>query len=936
MNLFNIAAALTLNSAAYEKGLKSAEGDAKSFGNKLKSGLGTAAKVGAAAIAAAGTAVVAFGTDAVKTGEVFDSSMAQVAATMGMTMQELQTQVGSTETSFGHFEGTLRDFAQFMGANTAFSASQAADALNYMALAGYDAQTAMDMLPNVLNLAAAGGIELASASDMVTDAQSALGLSLDETSELVDKMAKASSKSNTSVAQLGEAMLTIGGTAKNLTGGTTELSTALGILADNGIKGSEGGTALRNILLSLTPKSEAAADAMKKIGMNAYDADGNMRPLREIFTEMNAAMANMSTEERQNTLADIFNKVDLKSVNALMSTTNDRWWELSDAIDGAWGTADGFDAAMERLKKIPDKINFKSVTNGFESIGVSAKDVTTDIKKIDFSTLTHSFESLGVSAEDVANAFDWTKGNAQDFAEAIWEISDGSFEDVLAAMPVDLKTLQIAFDNTKGAAQAMADTQLDNLAGDITLFQSALEGAKIVVSDEVTPTLREFVQFGSDAISTLSTAFQEGGLSGAMEALGTLLSDGLQMVIDTLPTIIEAGTGLLEALIQGIVDNLPQIAETVLVIIENLAASIGEFLPELMPAVEQAVYDVANKLVEHLPELLNALLLIMEGLAAGIGEAADVIIDELPKIIAGIVGFLTNKETLKTIIETGVTLLTSLIGAWEQIINTIVNFLPDIIDALLEFFLSKDTIKSLVDTGVSLLTSLVDNIETIIDTIVEVLPDIIVSITTAIIDSIPDIVQAGVDLFVALVQNLDDIIVKIVSAIPEIIKGIVEGFKEKFSDIAAIGKSLLEGIWDGIKNAKDWLKNKIKEWAGGLLDGIKGFFGIHSPSRVMRDIIGKNIVLGLADGVDLYGDEAVKEMETLAKDIVDAADVDASMRFDARRLSVSDAYPLSYNARMRNRGDVKITQNIYAAEMTPSEVFTEARLQQERWLLMNV
>ena len=103
------------------------------------------------------------------------------------------------------------------------------------------------MLPNVLNLAAAGGMELASASDMVTDAQSALGLTLDETSELVDKMAKASSKSNTSVAQLGEAILTVGGTAKTLSGGTTELNMALGVLADNGIKGAEGGTALRKI-----------------------------------------------------------------------------------------------------------------------------------------------------------------------------------------------------------------------------------------------------------------------------------------------------------------------------------------------------------------------------------------------------------------------------------------------------------------------------------------------------------------------------------------------------------------------------------------------------------------------------------------------------------------------------------------------------------------
>ena len=108
--------------------------------------------------------------------------------------------------------------------------------LNYMALAGYDAEKSMAMLPNVLNLAASGSMDLAHASDMITDTQSALGLSMDETTELVNKMAKTASSSNTSVSQLGEAMLQIGGSAKKLSGGTTELATILGILADNGMK----------------------------------------------------------------------------------------------------------------------------------------------------------------------------------------------------------------------------------------------------------------------------------------------------------------------------------------------------------------------------------------------------------------------------------------------------------------------------------------------------------------------------------------------------------------------------------------------------------------------------------------------------------------------------------------------------------------------------
>lgn len=153
---------------------------------------------------------------------------------------------------------------------------------------------------------------------MVTDAQSALGLTLEQTSMMVDQMARTSSKTNTSVAQLGEAFLTVGGTAKNLSGGVTELSTMLGVLADNGVKGSEGGTALRNIILSLSAPTDKAAKTLKSLGVQAFDAQGNMRPLNETFLDLQSALNNLSGEAKTQALDEIFNKTDLKSVEALL------------------------------------------------------------------------------------------------------------------------------------------------------------------------------------------------------------------------------------------------------------------------------------------------------------------------------------------------------------------------------------------------------------------------------------------------------------------------------------------------------------------------------------------------------------------------------------------------------------------------------------------
>lgn len=592
-------------------------GKVSGLGDKLKNGLATAAKAGAAALAAATAAVGAFAVASIKVGAEFDHSMSQVAATMGKTMEELNSEVATVELSTGTFTGTLREFAQQMGATTVFSATEAADALNYMALAGYDAEESMQALPNVLNLAAAGGIELASASDMVTDAQSALGLSMEESAELVDKMAMTASKSNTSVEQLGQAILTVGGTAKNLAGGTTELSTALGILADNGVKGAEGGTALRNIILSLTAPTDAAADTMKKLGVEVFDAEGNMKPLNETFGALNESLSKLTQEEQIQALSDIFNKRDLKSVNALLANTGERFDELSGYID-----------------------------------------------------------------------------------------------------------------NAAGAAEQMANTQLDNLNGDITLFKSALEGAQIAISDQLTPTLREWVQFGSEAVSTLSQAFQDGGLSGAMDALGTILSDGLSMVMEQLPEMVDAGMQLLGALGEGLNDNLPVIVDAATEIFGTLTSNLLEAAPELLDSAITIITTLADGLTEQLPELIpvaiDAILQLAEtltdpdslgkmvdsaiglimALADGLIEGLPKLIEKAPVIIENLVMGIANN--LPKLLQSGVTLVLKLAAGIIQAIPQLVQSIPQIISAIVNGFVSYAS--KIMDIGKNIVKGIWDGI----------------------------------------------------------------------------------------------------------------------------------------------------------------------------------------------------------------------------------
>lgn len=803
-------------------------GKFEKFGDIL-SGFGKAA---VAAVTAATVAVGGFAAASVNTGMEFDSSMSQVAATMGYSVEEINTAGSEANQTFSE----LREFAMEMGANTAFSATQAADALNYMALAGYDSEKSMAMLPNVLNLAAAGGMELAAASDMVTDAQSALGLSMAETEELVDKMAKASSKSNTSVSQLGSAILTVGGTAKNLAGGTTELSMALGVLADNGVKGAEGGTALRNIIMSLSAPTDKAAAALKSMGVEAFDAEGNLRPLNETFGELDTALGAMTQQERTQTLNEIFNKTDLKSVNAMLATSAERWDELGTAIDGAW-------------------YNMGSLSESLSDVG------------LDLTTMQGSLGKLGISEKAFSDILSTSGGNAEDFASALLEAADAGVtqEDVLKALGGDLGNLQTAFDNTSGAAQAMADTQLDNLAGDITLFKSALEGAQIVISDELTPTLREFTQFGTDAVTRLSDAFQEGGLTGAMGALGGILSDGLGMVIEMLPTAIDAGMQLLGALGQGLLDNtpmiinaaiqivtmlgngilgsLPVLAGAAVEIIASLASGIGEMMPDLIPTVVETVVLIATTLVENLPLLLDAGMQLIGGVAEGIVSAIPVLIEQLPELVNQILDFLA--ESLPTFLEQGASILTSIANGLIETIPLLVEMLPEIISSICGFI--TENLPTILEQGIQILTSLVTGIISALPELIAQIPAIITGIVGTLTEHFPDIVSTGVTLLLEFGAGIISAIPQLVAQLPAIGAAVVGGLAEIPGMVIDVGKSIVEGLWSGISSMASWVGEKVKGFASGIVDGIKGFLGIHSPSTVFAEI-GDNMALGLGGG----------------------------------------------------------------------------------------
>lgn len=650
----------------------------KTMGNALAGGLrsaaGTigkvfsvAAKTAAVGFSAATAGVVAFGKSAISAGSQFDSSMAQVAATMGTTVDQI---------------GNLRDFAMEMGAKTAFSATEAADALNYMALAGYDSNEAMQALPNVLNLAAAGSIDLAYASDMVTDAQSALGLTMDESAQLVDKMAMASSKSNTSVAQLGEAILTVGGTAKNLAGGTTELSTALGILADNGVKGAEGGTALRNVILSLSAPTDTAADALDALGVSVFDAQGNMRSLNDIFGDLNTSLSAMTQGEQTQVLNKIFNKVDLKSVNALLANTGERFDELSGYID-----------------------------------------------------------------------------------------------------------------NATGAAEKMAATQLDNLNGDVTLFKSALEGAQIVISDALTPYLRDFVQLGTDGIGRVTDAFEEGGLSGAIGAVKDVIGD----VAKELTTKLTATFRMTLTDVLGFSDET---ADGIMSVFDSAFAAVNQIFGSIKNAIGKVSDAMGNVGVTWGD--------IWDGIAGAVSFAGDIIAGACTVIGDGIATVMTDVQTDGTILNTVWTTLSDAVEDVKNVFDTALSAVGDQLGWLVEQAQTDGTALNAAWTAVQ------DAFSAVGDVIGMALEDLSSLFGSFFADN-----QSGTSLFSAVWEYAATYLATIAQTIASAIQGIADAIKWLVDEAQTDG-TFINTVWTQVQTVFETVTSVISSLFSAFTAALNG------------------------------------------------------------------------------------------------------------------
>ena len=657
--------------------------------------------------------VTALGTAAVSTAANFESSMSQVQATMGITKDAMSTVNGESVNTMD----TLSALAKKMGSETAFSASECAEALNYLALAGYDTQQMCDTLPTVLNLAAAGGIDLAAASDMVTDAMSALGMGVDEAGTMVDQMAKTASTTNTSVAQLGEGILTIGATAKTVKGGTAELNTALGILANNGIKGAEGGTHLRNVILSLQNPTDKAAACMEQLGLDVYDSEGNMRSLNDILGDLNTSMDGMTAAEKSNIIGQIFNKTDLSSVNALLANTETTWDELQQSI-----------------------------------------------------------------------------------------IDSG------------------------GAAQQMADTQLDNLQGQITILKSALEGLAISFGELLLPAIKMIVGWVQKFVDWLNgmdegtkkvvttIALLAAALGPVLIVIGKVVS-----AVGTIMTIVPKVAGVINTVKTAFAAlNTTMLANPIFLIIAAITALVAAFI--YLWNTNEDFRQFWINLWENVKEVAIA---IWEAIKNFFTAAWEAISSTAQAVWNGIKDFFSGLwEGIKTIFSTVVEVIKTIITTYFNIYKTIIT---TVLNAIKTVF-----------------TTIWNGIKTVVTTVVTAIQTFITTAWNAIKNTVTTVLNAIKTVITTVWNAIKSAVTSVVNGIKSTITSVWNGIKSTVSSVVNSIKNtvttVFNNIWSGIKGTMGKIVSSIKEGFNNAISFITSL-----PSKALQ--WGKDMIMGIVNGI---------------------------------------------------------------------------------------
>lgn len=458
------------------------------FGDVLKANLLSSAILEGIKRLAEGIKDIAL--SAIDSGSSFEAGMSQVQAVSGASRNELER---------------LKNKAKEMGAQTKFSATESAEALNYMAMAGWKTEDMLGGLSGIMNLAAASGEDLATTSDIVTDALTAFGMSAEESTHFADILAAASSNANTNVSMMGETFKYVAPVAGAMGYSAEDAAVAIGLMANSSIKGSQAGTSLRSILTRLAKPTNDSEMAMKALGLSITDNAGRMKPLSEVILDMRDAFAGLSENQKASYAAMLGGQEAMSGLLAIVNASDADFEKLSNAIAGCNGAAEQMAGIMQ--DNLKGKITL--LQSALEGLGISAYEIFDDELKMSVESATDAVGRLQRSMDSGDLG-----ASMRRFSKELGELLDGAIDFGEDALPVVIDGLTWIMDNseivvsgivgitaaTKGAAAAQAILNLVMDANPISMFAKAMIGltaalgAFVLLADTSTAVLDENTQ----------------------------------------------------------------------------------------------------------------------------------------------------------------------------------------------------------------------------------------------------------------------------------------------------------------------------------------------------------------------------------------------------------------------------------------------------------
>lgn len=792
-------------------------------------------------------------------GMSFEAATSQIAATMGKSVDEI---------------GALKDKAKELGAATSFSATQAAEGLNILAMSGLNADQQVAAVGDVLDLAAAGTLSMASAASYTTGAVKGFKDEMSNAGYYTDLMAKGATMANTDVNNLGAALsesaATVNGYGQKAEGTTL----ALLRLAEQGVVGSTAANSMSRAMADLYTPTDGAKKALEELGVAAYDESEKTRDFNSIVDELNGKLSSLSDEQANAYKNTIFTTNGLNAFNKMTASSADKVEEFKEGLSNAAGSAkqqadtmlDNLQGDITIMGSAMDGLKITFYETFDETLRDNVKFATNSL-----SELTEAFTSGGIegTADKLGEILVQAAQRAVKMIPELVNISKTFYSSVGNALTANAPALAAA---TGNIVVSFADGIAANTNTILNAVTSVGDSVLAVMPSILSRTIGSAGKFAQSIVSFFTRCVQIAG-----QRLPDILSTLMQSISNTAPVLTATIFHLITQTVDTVLELLPQVLPQLL---ETLGGLITSLLPQLINAflvIVQSVVEnaplVIEALLSEIPSFINTLLVAVLAqtpmIIDGIITIADSIVDSLPLIISAVIQIvpplinaIITQLTVFTpkIVDSGLKLITSLVKDLPRIISAITDAIPEIISAIIDAVL--DALPLIIECGVELFVALVENLPEIIKGIAEAIPRIIMAITGVIENLHGKLVKAGSDALLKLIEDVPVVISAVKEKAHEIVQAVADAIYDTYGDIVDAGYNLITGLWQGIENAKDWIIGKIGGFTDDVVNAFKNFFDIHSPSHRIEAEVGE--YNGMAIGTGTL--KAIPKVKQMIKD----------------------------------------------------------------------